>query len=100
MDSGRNERRLLALDYHPSVPPALVAHMERLGRRLGLPLDTLELLGQEASVCQGFIEACGAGREREFLDLLDRDDLEQRRRSPVVAQALVTLVVPTRPVAR
>jgi hypothetical protein len=72
---------LLPLAYGP-VPDGTLAAMERAGKRLGLPLDTLELLGQERALCEDFVRAARDGRASAFLGLLDLEELRAALRSP------------------
>lgn len=73
----RRGEHLLGLDYNPSLPRRLLVALERKGRRLGVDLDTMELLGQEESVLRAFLEEdLDAG---EFLRHLDREALATAR---------------------
>lgn len=67
----RQERpRLLSLAYGASVSREKLAAMERLGRSLGLPLSTLEAIGQDERLCDGFEQAVQAGALAGFLQQL------------------------------
>lgn len=63
--------RLLGLAYGVAVPPASLAAMERAGKRLGLPLATLERLGEDRARCEGFVRAAAAGEGHAFVRSLD-----------------------------
>lgn len=71
------EGLLTDLSYSPGIGPRLVKEVERQARRFGLPLSTLELLGQDAKVARDFVRAARRGRAREFVDLLDATALER-----------------------
>ena len=58
--------KLLGLAYGPDVPRAKLARMERVGRRLGLPLEALERFGQDEALCDAFLEAAGRGAAAAF----------------------------------
>lgn len=80
----------LSVEYDANVPDALLREMERHGRRLGLPMETLEVLGQDEHVCRDFVRHAEAGGADLFLQDLDLDALriqaaERRRahRAPV-----------------
>jgi hypothetical protein len=53
--------RLLDLAYNPSVPHHLLAEMERAAKSLGLPLATVERLGQSEHLCRAFALAARRG---------------------------------------
>jgi hypothetical protein len=59
----------LNLAYSPSLPPAIIAEMERSGKRLGLPLDALEGLGQNEVLCRSFVEAARRGEVARLQEL-------------------------------
>ena len=65
------QARLLNLAYEPSTPRATLAAMERAGKRMGLPLEVLERLGQDERLCEGFLEAVRDGTSAGFLARLD-----------------------------
>lgn len=69
---------LLNLAYNSAIPEALLVEMEREAKRVGLPLATLERLGQSERLCQAFVSAAREGdRERsEFLASLIREARE------------------------
>ena len=69
-------RRLLELDYDAHVPMSLLVRLERWARSIGLPMQQLELLGQDAKAAAGFINACAEGMEDEYLDTVSWGDLE------------------------
>lgn len=72
---------LLGLAYNRAIPDATLAAMERLGKRLGLPLATLEMLGQDPGTCEAFVRAGvqGALRFVRSLDLGPRQGLRRDR---------------------
>lgn len=47
--------RLLPLDYDPQVPVQVIAGMERVCKAAGLPLEQIELLGQDEAACRDFV---------------------------------------------
>lgn len=63
---------MLDLPYHPDVPRAMLENMEHLGRRLGLPLEALERIGQSLDLVERFILACEGGWGAEFGSALAR----------------------------
>lgn len=69
---------MLNLAYSPAVPRDLLVAMERAGRDLGLPLATIERLGQSLTLCSAFVHAARRGdRSRmEFLAGVVREVLE------------------------
>ncbi len=71
----------LDLDYNPAVSARLIATLERRARTLGLDLDTVELLGQEARVAVAFVRATRAGDAHSFVARVDFDALRRMRKS-------------------
>ncbi len=67
----------MTLDCRYAVAPRLVLEIEKQVRRLGLPLATLELLGQDGRIARDFLRSARLGRAREFLDALDSTALER-----------------------
>jgi len=65
-----------AMNMSPQVSPRLVAEVERLGRRLGLPLSTLELIGQNAKVAREFIVNARAGKGAGYVATLNLENLQ------------------------
>lgn len=63
------------INLSPQVSPRMLAELERLGRKLGIPLQTLELLGQNAKVARQFIVMARAGRGAEYLASLNLQHL-------------------------
>lgn len=55
----------------------MLAELARLGRKLGIPLQTLELLGQNAKVARQFIMMARAGKGAEYLASLNLQHLER-----------------------
>ncbi|HVL49773.1 MAG TPA: hypothetical protein VM889_14545 [Candidatus Thermoplasmatota archaeon] len=70
---------MIDLAAAPDVPRRLVEAIVAEGRRLGLPLDVLELIAQDRRVATGFLAACRRARGRAFVDALDLDRLRQAR---------------------
>lgn len=73
---------LLHLEYNHTIPTAKLAAMERWGKALGLPLATLEMLGQDEVVCDAFVQAASGGDGRRFVELLDLERLQEAARHP------------------
>lgn len=67
----------MELSYHPGVGAKLMGEVERQARRIGLPLSTLELIGQDAKVARDFLRAARKGQGPAFVDRLDRLALER-----------------------
>jgi hypothetical protein len=61
----------LTLDYDAGVPEAKLVAMEQHAKRLGLPLATLEMLGQDEALCDAFIRAAAAGHGAAFARALE-----------------------------
>lgn len=83
------------LDYDPVLEQPLVDDLERAALRIGLPLERLELLGQDAAVARTFVRAADAGDADALLDEVDWEGLEivlTRRR--VAVAAWVDLLAP------
>lgn len=60
--------KLLPLDYDPEVPVDVLQAMEAQAKAAGLPLDQIELLGQDEQVCRDFTHiARHAGIEAALL---------------------------------
>jgi hypothetical protein len=80
---------LLNLAYSPAVPVELLEEMESAAKRMGLPLATLERLGQSEHLCRAFVSAARRGdRERmEFLAGIVREVLEAPRPEPAAPEA-------------
>jgi hypothetical protein len=57
---------MLDLGYASDVPPALIEMLEHHGRRLGLPLATMEAIGQSLDIVERFIVECEDGRGDVF----------------------------------
>lgn len=67
----------MKLSYHPGVPERFIEEMERAARRLGLPLDKVELIGQDPKVARDFLRAVRSGKGAAFVDGLDERALER-----------------------
>jgi hypothetical protein len=52
---------VLNLAYSPALPPEMLREMERAARDLGLPLATVERIGQSQSLCSAFVAAARRG---------------------------------------
>jgi len=68
MKTPLHRRPLLELDYGPDVPLAVLHALERAGRRIGLPLHQMELLGQDEQTARGFVAAVEEGRQEEYIE--------------------------------
>lgn len=66
------------LDYDANMPGHVVDRLEEAARGVGLPLRELELLGQDPSTAEAFVNSVQAGRYESFLDGVDWGALEQR----------------------
>lgn len=82
------------LDFDPRLHDDLRAALQRSARRVGLSLDQLELLGQDATAATGFVRSVSRGRSDDFLARVDWTHLEARldgRRAAILrAVALCT----------
>jgi hypothetical protein len=65
------------LDYDNRIPDDTLRTMEEEGRKMGLPLHRIELLGQDRAVVRGFNKAVEEGNARSYLDEVDWDRLER-----------------------
>ncbi|HVL47657.1 MAG TPA: hypothetical protein VM889_03785 [Candidatus Thermoplasmatota archaeon] len=61
---------MLDLAYAPDVPRAMLDVLEHHGRRLGLPLSTLEAIGQSLDLVERFIVECERGYGEAFADFV------------------------------
>jgi hypothetical protein len=66
------------LDFHPGLPVEIRVDLVELGRREGLALWQLELLGQDEGIAETFVNAVGRGEADEFLAQVEWDALEAR----------------------
>lgn len=66
------------LDLHPALPLEVRMDLEDAARGAGLPLWQLELLGQDESVAQEFVDAARRGTARGYLEGVEWDLLEAR----------------------
>lgn len=83
--------RLLDLAYADTVPSEALVRMERAGKRLGLPLDALEALGQDAALCDAFCRA--AERDgRTLLRLVREGPLRQALEARAYGEATAALL--------
>lgn len=75
----------MQIEYSPHLEEALIEDLEAAAGRVGLPLERLELIGQDEDIARSFIEAVECGMHETFLEIVswDRleDTLEQRRRA-------------------
>lgn len=69
------------LDYDRAVPAAALSEMERAAREVGLPLEQLELLGQDAGRAREFAQRVRRGGWAAFLQRVDWDELDRARRA-------------------
>lgn len=67
----------LKVTSNPEVPARLAKEVERVVRRLGLPLETVELLFQDAKVARDFLRAAREGRAPAYVQSLDARALER-----------------------
>lgn len=61
----------LNLAYDSTVPRGVLLAMERAGRRIGLPLATMERLGQSEDACRAFLSALEQGDRARLAVLTD-----------------------------
>lgn len=61
-----------------TLPRRLTDRVRQEARQLGLPLDALDLLAQDAKVARGFLRAARQGRGLSYVNHLDRAALERR----------------------
>lgn len=83
------------LAFDPTLDDGLVEDLRRAAADVGLPLERLELLGQDRAVARAFVEAAAHGSGQAMLAHVDWDRLEAvrvRRRDSV--RAWVDLLAP------
>ncbi len=68
----------MELDFHPGLALEVRMDLEEAGRRAGLPLWQLELIGQDETTAVQFTQAARRGEARGFLEEVDWDVLEAR----------------------
>ena len=71
-------RPTLPLDYGADVPEPMLELLEHHGRAVGLPLEVLELLGQDLDAVEGFILAVEDGRVWEYVARVDMARLQAK----------------------
>jgi hypothetical protein len=59
------------LDYAPGVTEELAYELERAAQWMGLKLDRLELLGQDAELARAFVDRVETGDHEAFLVTVD-----------------------------
>lgn len=69
---------MMELAYAPSLSDALIARLEEAARAVGLSLRRTELLGQDTTLAEGFVQSVQAGDHQRFLGEVDWFDLETR----------------------
>lgn len=69
------------LDYGPAVPDAVLRDLEGAARDVGLPLEQLELLGQDLLAALRFAASVREGDHQRFLADVDWDRLESAYRA-------------------
>lgn len=72
---------MLELDYDPRLDGQTLARLEEAAAAVGLPLERLELIGQDAAVARAFVRAVDDGRAEAMLDDVDWDGLDATRTS-------------------
>ncbi len=61
---------------HSAIDSNIIALLEQCGRRHGLSLDQMELLGQTVDSALGFVDAFEAGDADGYLDTVYWGELE------------------------
>lgn len=69
---------MMELAYAPSLSDGLIARLEEAARAVGLPLERIELLGQDPTLADGFVDSVRAGDHERFLDRVEWTRLQQR----------------------
>ncbi len=69
---------------HGPIDSNIIALLEKCGRRYGLSLEQMELLGQSVDTALGFVDAFDAGDADGYLDTIYWSDLEAKVQ-PMVA---------------
>lgn len=75
--------KLLDLDYAPAIPADVLARMEVVAKGAGLPLDQIELIGQDLQACEDFVylaDVAGVHAAVQTLDWLTLESLWAQRR--------------------
>lgn len=76
------------LEVDPAIDGDLIDELRHAAADVGLPLERLELLGQDGAVAHAFVEAAAKGESQAMLDRVDWDRLDAvraRRRASVTA---------------
>lgn len=63
---------------HGPIDSNIIALLEKTGRRYGLSLDQMELLGQSVDTALGFVDAFEAGDADGYLDTIHWSELEAK----------------------
>lgn len=61
---------MLRLAYNPEVPATMIDLLEHHARALGLPLATVEAIGQSLDLVEAFVTESEAGRGQFFADFV------------------------------
>ncbi len=72
------ERPVLPLDYDPAIDGNVLRLIETTARHMGVPLDQLEMLGQDADTGLAFVAAADNDLAWDFLESVDWDCLWQK----------------------
>jgi hypothetical protein len=83
------------LNYAPVLSEELVYELERAAQWNGLPLDRLELLGQDPETAQAFVDHVAQGQADAYLDTVHWQRLEALRESRTNPQPVTQ--APTKP---
>ncbi|MGQ0534459.1 MAG: hypothetical protein ACT4PT_00095 [Methanobacteriota archaeon] len=81
---------MLDVRYSPELPRAMIDLIEHHARATGLPLEMLELIGQDLAVTEGFIVACEDGRCWEYVATVDAAAMMAKLAVRTAAARLVT----------
>lgn len=60
---------MLNLSYSPDVPQAMIEMLEHYGKRMGLPLEELETIGQSLASVERFLTEVEGAQAAVFRDL-------------------------------
>lgn len=83
------------IEFDPTIEADLISDLRDAAADFGLPLERLELLGQDGAVAHAFVDAVADGRAQTMLDHVDWDRLATvRTRRRVNVAAWVDLLAP------
>ena len=68
--------RKLRLDYNCELPIGTILELEMHGKRDGLPLYQMELLGQTSETAAGYVSASNLGLQEAYLQAVLWERLE------------------------